>query len=213
MGYMKSVDVVFNEYKLSDAQKNAVVELISGGFNTAKPNTIKSLVGRGLVEVDDLGVYSLEAAFHSAIRDAYSQPEPRVEENFHQKLMADVAELESALAGDPWKIGEQVTADEPYLEFNEERLADWERELLHTNGAPLADGVERFQNHWADWEKELAGFGETLNWSKTKVWDGLTATEIREDIETARPVGRKARRQYARIERKIARELVKLVAA
>jgi hypothetical protein len=49
MGYMKSVDVVLTARKLSEAQKNAVVELLSGGFNTAKPNTIKSLENKGLV--------------------------------------------------------------------------------------------------------------------------------------------------------------------
>lgn len=75
MGYMNSVDIVLTAHKLSDAQKNAVVELLSGGFTTAKPNTIKSLENKGLIKFWD--GWELEESFKAELKAAYSQPEPR----------------------------------------------------------------------------------------------------------------------------------------
>lgn len=82
---------------------------------------------------------------------------------------------------------------------------------LHTNmwdgilrdEAPFSDGVERFQHVWTREEKVQAGFGETLKWSKTKVWDGLTAEEIREDMDTRVPANRADKRAYRKSVRKL----------
>lgn len=82
---------------------------------------------------------------------------------------------------------EELHQDEP--------LADWERELLQ---------ADTFDNSMGDAMKANMGFAITLDWNKTKVWHGLTADQIREDIETARPIGRKGRRQYSKIQQKAA---------
>lgn len=164
MGYMKSVDIVLTAHKLSDAQKNAVVELLSGGFTTAKPNTIKSLENKGLV-IKVGGDYSFSADFETALRASYNIPEAREEES-----------LESLLQGDPWKLSEGTEFD-------------------------------RFDDKWNDVTKATAGFGATLDWKGTEVWNGLTAAEIKEDIETAAPVNRKARRTHFRTLRNAFRRL------
>lgn len=193
MGYMKSVDIVLTAHKLSDAQKNAVVELLSGGFYTAKGNTISSLVKRGLVEVDDRGVFSFEETFHADLREAYSQSEPReIEPSFHEKLMADVAEIEEELNTNMW--------DAP--EITEEEIVDFKA---------MAETLtpERFNWELGEYSNTLMGYGDVYEWSNIRVWDGLTAEEIRADMDTARPVNRKARRESAKLQRKVLREMFK----
>lgn len=175
MGYMKSVDAVFNEYKLSDAQKNAVVELLTGGFYTAKPNTIKSLENKGLIIRDtaDSGkvIFHFEHEFHVKVKEAHSQPEPRetiqevveaknAPESFHTELMQDLARLEEMADEFPTR--------------------------------------EVFDSQMAEWERELMGFDFVSGWKGIEVWNGLTAAEIQEDMETARPVNREARRTHFR---------------
>lgn len=185
MGYMKSVDIVLTAHKLSDAQKNGVVELLSGGFTTAKPNTIKALVNKGLV-IDEGGSYSFEESFHAELREAYALPEAREEES-----------IESLLQGDPWKIGDAITADEADLEFDEKHSVDPE------TGAK----AEKFGFPMANWELELLGLEFLIGWNGTEVWDGLSLEEIKEDIATAYPVGRQARRVHHRTLRNAFRRL------
>lgn len=195
MGYMKSVDIVLSEYKLSDAQKNAVVELLSGGFNTAKPNTIKSLENKNLIIKPNDGAWELEPVFAAELKAAYSQPEPR--DNFTEVLgwepdsrenETDAKSLESLLQGDPWKLGDAITEDEAFI------VLDSDGELKDAEGTEF----DKFDSSWADWEKEVAGFGDTLDWKGTEVWNGLTAAEIAEDMETATPINRQARRTHFR---------------
>jgi hypothetical protein len=176
MGYMKSVDVVLTAHKLSEAQKNAVVELLSGGFNTAKPNTIKSLENKGLV-INKGDFYLFEESFRAELKAAYSQPEAREEES-----------VESLLQGDPWKMGDAITEDEAFI------ILDSDGELKDAEGTKF----DTFDSSWTPEFKVTAGFGETLKWRGTEVWDGLTAEEIREDMDTAYPAGRQARRVHHR---------------
>lgn len=166
MSKMADLDIILTDYKLSDAQKNAVVELLGGGFTTAKANTIKSLETKGLV-INKGDFYIFEEEFKAKLKGTREVVTNQV--MAHPDVLSDILEKEETTDG--W-MGE----DE----------------------APLADGVERFQDDWEEWEKELAGFGETLKWKNAQVWDGLTAQEIRDDLDTARLIGRKARRERRR---------------
>lgn len=87
--------------------------------------------------------------------------------------------IESLLQGDPWKLADLIDQD----------IQAGYQEIQQT---------QVFDSSWSDWAKELAGFGETLNWKGIEVWDGLTASEIREDMESATPINRKARRTHFR---------------
>jgi hypothetical protein len=168
MGYMKSVDVVLTAHKLSDAQKNAVVELLSGGFTTAKPNTIKSLENKGLV-INKGDFYLFEESFKAELKAAYSTPEVR------EVSQEDVQSVEAS-----------------YLHITTEELEQM------TDVVQPSTEFDRFDSKWDDQFKVTAGFGETLKWKGTEVWDGLTAEEIREDMDTAYPAGRQARRVHHR---------------
>lgn len=154
MSKMADLDIVLSAHKLSDAQKNAVVELLSpeSGEITAKANTLKSLERKGLV---------------------------------------------NSYAGGGWQLSDQFRAELNLKTRGEESV---EKE---------AEGTEfnKFDATWSDTVKDLAGFGETLKWKNTSVWDGLTAQEIREDMETALPIGRSARRERGRMVRKLTKSL------
>lgn len=236
MGIMKSLDIVLSEYKLSDAQKNAVVELLSpeSGIITAKANTLKSLEKRGLVtsyagggwqladafrmelnlktgtapEVKILPVYrdgyDLEVTvdeveqFRAGLKEAYSVPEVREVKGLaasqgivltdQEAFEVSQESVESLLQGDPWRLGDAITADEAYI------VLDSDGELKDAEGTEF----NKFDSKWNDLFKETAGFGATLDWRGVEVWDGLTAVEIREDMETASPINRKARRTHFR---------------
>lgn len=199
MGYMKSVDIVLTAYKLSDAQKNAVVELLSGGFSTAKPNTIKSLENKGLV-INKGDFYLFEESFKAELKAAYSTPESREVKSVaasqgvvlsdEEALQVSQEEsLESLLQGDPWKMGDAITEDEAFIVLDGPVLPAKTEYVV---------SPDTFQSVWLPWEVELMGFGATLEWKGTEVWDGLTAAEIKEDMETATPINRKARRTHFR---------------
>lgn len=183
MSNMSNLDVILTAHKLSDAQKNAVVELLSpeSGDITAKPNTLKSLERKGLVTSHNGGGWQLADGLRAELN-----LKTRVEET-----------LESLLQGDPWKLGDAIVADEAYI-------------ILDSDGALKdAEGTEfdKFDDKWDDLLKVMAGFGATLDWRGTEVWNGLTAAEIAEDIETATPVNRKARRTHFRTLRNAFRRL------
>lgn len=198
MGIMKSLDLFLTEHKLSDAQKNAVVELLSGGFTTAKLNTIKSLEKRGLVSQFENGEYIFDEQFRAGLKEAYSVPEVREVKGLaaSQGIVLTDQEafevyqesVESLLQGDPWELGDAITADEAYI------VLDSDGELKDAEGTEF----NKFDSKWNDLFKETAGFGATLDWRGVEVWDGLTAAEIKEDMETAAPINRKARRTHFR---------------
>lgn len=156
--------------KLSDPQNSALIEISQKGETTAKPNTVQSLINKGLV----IAVSREEFGFDYELTDPgreylglpskeeFAQAVETDNQNFHQALMAEVAEIEAALNTNPWD----------------------------------ANPFEFYQDSWTDQEKIDAGFEATLGWKKTEVWDGLTAAQIAEDMETAFPVGRQAKRVH-----------------
>lgn len=141
MGYMKALDIVLTEHKLSDAQKNAVVELLSGGFTAAKTNTINSLEKRGLI-LNVQGSWMLEPEFHAELKAAYSQPEPREETTVDEI----VAELDK---GNPWNA-ESVEPQEdavvlPFL--NRKARRDLSRHAKRINRKRMRDHGKRVRKY------------------------------------------------------------------
>lgn len=204
MSKMADLDIVLTDYKLSDAQKNAVVELLGGGFTTAKANTIKSLETKGLV-INKGDFYIFEEEFKAKLKGTDPLSDILEKEETTDGWMGEVEEELNTNMWDAPVITEEEIEQFKVMADNvkEEPLADWERELLGDDQGTWKLAPEQFQNDWAAWEKGLSGFGETLKWKNTDVWDGLTAQEIREDMDTALPIGRKARRERARLARKI----------
>jgi hypothetical protein len=228
MSNMSNLDIVLSKYKLSDAQKNAVVELLSpeSGIITAKANTLKSLGKRGLVTSYAGGGWQLPEEFRAELEGSYTAPEAREEimglpvevkilpvyRDGYDLEVPEVREVkslaasqgivltdqeafevsqesvESLLQGDPWKMGDAITADEAYI------VLDSDGELKDAEGTEF----DKFDSKWNDLFKETSGFGATLDWRGVEVWDGLTAAEIKEDMETASPINRKARRTHFR---------------
>jgi hypothetical protein len=113
--------------------------------------------------------YSLSADFETELRAAYSTPEVR------EVSQEDVQSVEAS-----------------YLHITTEELEQM------TDVVQPSTEFDRFDSKWDDQFKVTAGFGETLKWRGTEVWDGLTAEEIREDMDTAYPAGRAARRVHHR---------------
>lgn len=152
MSKMADLDIVLTDYKLSDAQKNCVVEIMADGTTTARKNTVTALENKLFIHGKGDGTYELM----NVLKEALGLSD-QVEEN----------------------VG-------PVLPETTEYVVS----------------PDRFNKDWAMWERELMGFEATIPWKNTDVWDGLTAEEIRKDMDTALPVGRKARRERARMVRK-----------
>lgn len=159
MSAMADLDIELSQFKLSDAQKNAVVEVFDKGYTTAKANTIKSLENKGLIV--------------------------KVSET-HHKLGTVLDDFLSEWQG--------AASEESFT-----HIIDGDGVLKKTDGTTF----DTYQADWQAWEKELAGFGETLKWKNTKVWEGLTASQIAKDIATARPINRQARRQGVKMMRRL----------
>lgn len=194
MAVMATLDIVMGEYKLSDAQKNAVIELLSGGFTTAKPNTVKSLEKKGLITFNE--GWEFEPGFHEKLREGYSQPNYR-----------SVEELQSLAASQGIKLTHESAVEAIENELNTNM---WDAPVITEEESEQFEEIvktkfDHFDSQWDAQLKRTAGFGETLKWSNTKVWDGLTAEEIREDLDTAGPVNRKVRRKGQRERRNFLR--------
>lgn len=162
MSAMADLDIVLTKHKLSDAQKNAVVELLGGGFTSAKPNTIKSLEKKGLV-INKGDFYLFEESFKGELK--------ATREVYTNQIMADP-------------------------EVSQEEVDIFKA---------VADTLtpERFNWQLGVYSNTLMGYGDVYKWDNNRVWHGLTAQEIREDMDTALPIGRKARRERARLARKV----------
>ena len=78
MSYMKNLDLSERFSKLSEPQKNAVINIMSGGTETIRPATYKALESRGLIIKSD-EVWELEKGFKTEIMEAIDRPEPREE--------------------------------------------------------------------------------------------------------------------------------------
>ena len=184
MSKMADLDIVLTDYKLSDAQKNAVVELLEGEFVNAKQNTIKSLAAKNIVEFVNGWQFTEMFIRESGIFG--EQPA-----NVDREAVANIQKAEEVK-----KLAASqgiVLTDEEASQVANESLGPVLPETTEYVVSP-----DRFNKDWAMWERELMGFEATIGWKNTDVWDGLTAEEIREDMETARLVGRKARRERRR---------------
>jgi hypothetical protein len=177
MSKMADLDIVLTDYKLSDAQKNAVVELLDGEFVNAKPNTIKSLATKNIVEFVDGWQFTEKFIRESGIFG--EQPA-----NVDREAVANIQKAEDV---------KKLAASQGIV-LTDEEAAQVAREDVD----PWTLGPDTFDKDWAMWERELMGFEATIGWKNTHVWHGLTAQEIREDMNTALPIGRKARRERRR---------------
>lgn len=172
--------------KLSETQHAAISEVAELGYTVAKANTIKSLESKGLIEATSNTHHKLTTAGREYLGMDSQESVGTAKDNFTEVLgwTPDAREeesLESLLQGDPWKLGDAIAEDEAHI-------------ILDSD----AEGTkfDKFDSMWDDVFKITAGFGAALDWRGTEVWDGLTAQEIAEDIETATPVNRKARRAH-----------------
>lgn len=160
--------------KLSDAQVNVLVELNANGVlpKGARGATLHKLEGYGFIEWDtnaDTWIITNDGQEEIGVPVTDREAVARIQEL--EELLKPVSVEASML---------HLTAEEM------ERLVD----QFPSN--------EVFNSQWTNWEKELGGFEAAIGWKGTEVWDGLTASEIREDMDTARPINRKARRTHFR---------------
>lgn len=184
MSAMADLDIELSRFKLSDAQKNAVVEVFDQGWTTAKANTIKSLENKGiLVRISEthhkLG--SILAEFLSEWQGAPSVDSPEVEE----------------VRGLAASQGIILTHDEA-VQVSQESASVQEvmfRSVLDSDGVEKATSFA--EEPYAQWELEVMGF---KGWRNTdEAWTGLSSEEIKEDIKTAFPINRKARRLHTKL--------------
>lgn len=181
MSAMADLDITLTDLKLSDAQKNALVEVhTASGDNSkisARKNTLNSLVSRDLIR-EIGGTWTTTPAG----REALGIPVVEVIEEELNTNMWDAP----AITDEEIDIFKDMTDKLSGVEDEDAQLQAY-----------------TFDKDWAMWERELCGFEATIGWKNTDVWDGLTAEEIREDMDTALPIGRKARRERARLVRKV----------
>lgn len=163
--------------KLSDTQHAALVEVSELGYTLARANTIKSLVEKELISPEG---------------------------NTHHKLTTKGRAVlgldnmeESVESG-----GETGTAGKPDLQGDgDEALFEDDVEIFKAMAEDISP--ETFTSELGVYSNTLMGFGDVYKWKNFQVWDGLTAQEIREDMDTALPIGRKARRERGRLVRKL----------
>lgn len=205
--------------KLSEPMQAALYALYNAG-ESGKQNTMDALEKRGLlthvnaqrvitaegrkaidapndlIGVQDGGVvlYSSVVAYDRRMEQGPAD-EPRESDDLVLVTEGETVgfggseeSIESLLQGDPWKLGDAITEDEAYI------ILDSDGELKGAEGTEF----DKFNDKWDDGLKVTAGFGATLDWRGTEVWDGLTAAEIKEDIKTATPINRNARRTHYR---------------
>lgn len=98
MSYMKNLDLSERFSKLSDAQKNAVINIMSGGTEKIHPSTYKALQSRELIIKNGEG-WELEASFKAELLAAIDRPEPREAElpEWEQELLAEMSEDKAAI--------------------------------------------------------------------------------------------------------------------
>jgi len=122
----------------------------------------------------------------------------------------DIIRKDNGLSLPQWNAIQEI-ADRGFSVAKANTLASLEKrgfivKVSETNHKLTDQGTALFGvvSYKTDSDPELVSvpLGETLKWNNTDVWHGLTAEEIREDMDTALPIGRKARRERARIMRK-----------
>jgi len=160
MGYMKSLDLSERFSKLTDPQKNAVINIMSGGTETIRPATYKALESRGLI-VKNGEAWELEGSFYTDLMDAVRVPEPReVDGDFTPeniaRAMADIeAEVDDEYDNHPMLTVEQersLQSDEgtiiPF--FNRKALRALRRAEGVLNRRKMREQGKRIKKYGAD---------------------------------------------------------------
>lgn len=183
--------------KLSDAQTVALNEISQGVFK-ARKNTLTSLEKAGLIEPgESLGVqYVLTDAGREAIglpsQEEFAQAVDKLNESFVQALEVEDLKVSPAVTLKP-----EIPGEYQWIVDAAEK-ADTDRADALVNNVEVIE-PKRYDFPMADWEIDILGLPEWLKgWKGTEVWNGLTLAEIKDDIKTATPVGRQARRVHYR---------------
>lgn len=199
MSAMADLDIKLSEYKLSNAQKNAVLEVMEQGWTSAKANTIKSLENKDiLVKVSETH-HTFTDKFAGDVATYMAKNNISVEWQGAPSVADEVQAVQDVMFGGGENGDKADSVDDVKY------VKDSDGILKRTDGLQ----ADTFDDTMAPWEKELLGFGETLKWRNTKVWDGLTAEQIRKDLDTAGPVNRAARRRGQKISRQFLKALSK----
>lgn len=190
--------------KLTAAQLNVLVELNSTGKlpKGVRPRTIEILREGKYIDVTRVGT---EDPVYILREEGKQEIGAKVDETFHEKLMADVAELEKALTT-PEEV--KAVAASQGIVLTDQEASKVAQEEVYIDPAALDWDYSKFNKDWALWERELLGFESVNYFRNTDVWHGLTAKEIKADIKTARPIGRQGQRAYQRQVRKAVKQLV-----
>lgn len=151
MGYMKSLDLSERFSKLSDAQKNAVINIMSGGTEKIHPSTYKALQSRELI-IKKGESWELEAYFKAELLNAIDRPEPRevdgdsTPENFAQII----AEVDEEYDNNPMSDEHDVAAlpEAPYIPFlNRAARREVRRNIARANRRQMYDQGKRIKKY------------------------------------------------------------------
>lgn len=187
--------------KLSEPMQAALYALYNAG-ESGKQNTMDALEKRGL-----LTYVNAQRVITAEGRKAIDAPNDLIGVQdggvvLYSSVVAYDRRMEQGPADEPRESDDLVLVTEgETVGFGGSEQSIESVVILDTDGELKdAEGTEfdKFDSSWADWEKEIAGFGATLDWRGTEVWNGLTAAEIKEDIKTATPINRNARRTHYR---------------
>lgn len=183
MGVMADLDIRLSEHKLSDPQKNGVIELMNGVFKETRTNTINSLFKRGVIQPTSEENRPWEFTHTFAKSMGWADEDVAT---------SDIEEIEEllkpvSLEADFHHVTDGELDDAQAIHEMFEELTD------KLDGVDTADGLT--DAPWAQWELELIG---VTGWRNTDVWTGLTHQEIQDDVKTAKPKNRKARREFTK---------------
>ena len=169
--------------KLSQAQTTALYEIhakTAQRLITARKNTVTSLLKAGLIEE---GEWAGEPSYRLTDEGFRAIGEPVVDREANP-LIQEHDSIEDVL---------DHLQTEEWFRINQATQGLLENEVQ----------ADTFDDSLPDAFKVSLGFAATLPWNNTEVWDGLTASQIRDDMDTAKHVSRKDRRKSARVINKI----------
>jgi hypothetical protein len=164
MGYMKNLDLSERFSKLNDAQKNAVINIKTGGTEKIHPATYKALESRGLI-VKNGEVWELEREFDREIMVAIDRPVSR-EESDGDFTPDNIARAMADIELDAESV-EDIEGPEIFIpRINRKMLRDWRRNEARINRRAMREQGKRRKKYGAhdpkyfdrQADKLLAGF-------------------------------------------------------
>lgn len=140
MSYMKNLDLSERFSKLSEAQKNAVINIMSGGTEKIHPATYKALESRELIVKSD-EAWELEKGFKTEIMEAINRPEPRETDGDFtpENIARAIQEIDDEYDNHPMMTPEQeqsvesVEEDAPVPFFNRAARRAFRRNIARFN--------------------------------------------------------------------------------